>query len=134
LCEPECLHMGALKPKVLIIDDDQSMLELLRLQLSNAGYEVLMAQDAMVGGRLALSAAPDLMIVDVKMPYMDGYEFVAAAKSDSGTRNIPVIFLTSVDDIADRAAELGAAAYLTKPVLADRLLEIVALFAAKPAP
>jgi len=124
--------MGATKPKILVIDDDQSMLQLLRLQLSNAGYEVLLAEDAVVGGRLALSAAPDLMIVDVKMPYMDGYEFVAAAKSDSGTRNIPVIFLTSVDDIADRAAELGAAAYLTKPVLADRLLEIVALFAAKP--
>lgn len=69
------------------------------------------------------------MIVDVKMPYMDGYEFVAAVKADSGTRDIPVIFLTIKEDVADRAAELGAAAYLTKPVLADRLLEVVALFA-----
>ena len=121
--------MDATKPKILVIDDDPSMLHLLKLQLSNAGYDVLMAEDAVVAGHLLLDAAPDLMIVDVKMPYMDGYEFVAAVKADSSTRDIPVIFLTIKEDVADRAAELGAAAYLTKPVLADRLLEVVALFA-----
>ena len=122
---------AAAKPKILVIDDDPSMLQLLGLQLTNAGYEVLMAQDAMAGGRLALEAAPDLMIVDVQMPYMDGFEFVAAAKSDNSTRDIPVVFLTSDDDFADRAKNLGAAAYLMKPVRAQRLLEVVALLTPK---
>jgi CheY-like chemotaxis protein len=75
-----------------------------------------------------LKTPPDLIIADVSMPYMDGYQLVAALKADSATRDIPVVFLTSREDVADYAKQLGAVAYLHKPVLADRLLEIVALF------
>ena len=72
---------------------------------------------------------PDLVVCDVDMPYMSGYEFVAALKSDPLTQQIPVIFLTVRDDVADHAGRLGAAAYLRKPVTADRLLQAVDLYA-----
>jgi len=120
------------KATILIVDDDKSMLDLLKRHLSNAGYKVLTAEDAVVAGRHVLKTPPDLIIADVSMPYMDGYELVAALKADSATRDIPVVFLTSRDDVADYAKQLGAVAYLHKPVLADRLLEIVALFAPAP--
>src|SRR6266480_2195756 len=116
------------KARILIVDDDTSMLELLKMHLSNAGYKVLTAEDAVAAGRQVLKARPDLIIADVGMPYMDGYELVAALKADSATRDIPVVFLTSREDVADYAKQLGAVAYLHKPVSADRLLEIVALY------
>lgn len=104
------------------------MRELLRLHLANHGYEVLAAEDAIVAGHLVLQHKPDLVIVDVQMPYMNGYEFVGAMKSDPATRDIPVVFLTTDDNVASQANRLGAAAYLHKPVMADRLLEVVGLF------
>jgi two-component system chemotaxis response regulator CheY len=113
---------------ILVVDDDESMRALLRLHLSNAGYDVLVAEDAIVAGHLVLREAPDLLIVDVQMPYMNGYEFVAALKSDADTREIPVIFLTTDDQVAEHARKLGAAAYLNKPVTADHLLQVVGLF------
>jgi len=116
------------KATILIVDDDKSMLQLLGMHLSNAGYKVLTAEDGIVAGRHVLKARPDLIIADVSMPYMDGYQLVAALKADSATRDIPVVFLTSKEDVADYAKQLGAVAYLHKPVMADRLLEIVALY------
>ena len=114
--------------KVLVIDDEQSMRDLLRLHLSNQGYLVLAAEDAIVAGHMVVSEKPDLLIVDVQMPYMNGYEFVEALKGDPETRDIPVVFLTTDDNVASQAKKLGAAAYLQKPVTADRLLEVVDLF------
>jgi CheY-like chemotaxis protein len=116
------------KARILIVDDDKSMLQLLKTHLSNAGYKVLTAEDGVTAGRHVLKARPDLIIADVGMPYMDGYELVAALKADSATRDIPVVFLTAREDVADYAKQLGAVAYLHKPVPADRLIEIVALF------
>jgi DNA-binding response OmpR family regulator len=112
--------------KILIVDHDRSIRELLQLHLSNAGYEALVAEDAIVAGRLILQSVPDLMIVEVDMPFMNGIEFVATLKADSRTRDIPVVFLGSNADFDDLARGLGAVAFLTKPVYADRLLEIVA--------
>ena len=60
------------------------------------------------------------------MPYLDGPDFVAALKSDPQTKDIPVVFLTSEDDMYERAGRLGAFACLTKPIMADRLLDVVA--------
>ena len=74
----------------------------------------------------ALAARPQLSIVDVHMPYLDGPDFVAALKSDPQTSDIPVVFLTADEDMFDRGAKLGAFACLKKPILADRLLEVVA--------
>lgn len=117
------------RARILAIDDDPSMLGLLKLHLENAGYEVLVAADGIVGGRLAMNAAPDLVLVDVQMPWLSGYDLVEALKGDPATRHIPVVFLTSDEHVEDRSGKLGAEAYLKKPVNADRLLEVVALFA-----
>ena len=112
--------------KILVVDDDESLRELLRMHLASAGYEVSTAADAISAGYQVLKHPPDLIISDINMPHMDGFEFVAALKSDPTLPHIPVIFLTSLEDGDDRGKELGAVAYLTKPVRADRLLELVA--------
>jgi len=111
---------------ILIVDDDMSMRELLRMHLAAAGYEVHLAEDAISAGYLLLRSRPDLIICDVNMPHMDGFEFVAALKADKTLPDIPVIFLTSLEDGAQRGKELGAVGYVTKPVRADRLLSMVA--------
>ena len=111
---------------ILVVDDDESMLELLRMHLSAAGYEITVAADAIKAGHIVLHRPPDLIICDVNMPHMDGFEFVAALKADRTLPAIPVIFLTSMEEGDYRAKELGAVGYLTKPVRAERLLALVA--------
>lgn len=111
---------------ILVVDDDESLRELVRLHLSAAGYEVLVAADAIAAGYMVLRAPPDLIITDVNMPHMDGFEFIAALKSDTTLPKIPVIFLTSSEDDDNRGRQLGAVGYVTKPVRADRLLSLVA--------
>ncbi len=117
------------RPQIVVVDNDVVIRALIKLHLVNAGYEVLEAEDAIAGGYLTLRVLPDLILCDVDMPYMNGYELIAALKSDATTQHIPVVFLTAVDDVVDHAKKLGAAAYLSKPVTADRLLEVVELFA-----
>jgi CheY-like chemotaxis protein len=111
---------------ILIVDDDTSVRELLALHLSSAGYEVYVAPDAIQAGRMVLRSAPDLIICDVNMPHMDGFEFVAALKADKSVPDIPVIFLTSLEAGDHRGKALGAVGYVTKPVRADYLLTLVA--------
>jgi DNA-binding response OmpR family regulator len=111
---------------ILIVDDDESLRGLLRLHLSAAGYDVLLAEDAIAAGYLVLRSPPDLIICDVHMPHLDGFDFVAALKADKTVPDIPVIFLTSMDEGDHRGRMLGAVGYLTKPVRADRLLALVA--------
>jgi CheY-like chemotaxis protein len=111
---------------ILVVDDDEGIRELLRMHLTSAGYEVEVAADAIIAGYKVLKAPPDLIITDVNMPHMDGFEFVAALKADAALPRIPVIFLTSLEDGDSRGRELGAVGYVTKPVRSDRLLSLVA--------
>jgi len=111
---------------ILVVDDDPDIRSLLRLHLASAGYEVGVAEDAIRAGYMVLARAPDLIVADVNMPHMDGFEFVAALRSDNTLPHIPVIFLTSLEDGDHRGRELGAVGYLLKPVRADRLLGLVA--------
>jgi two-component system chemotaxis response regulator CheY len=112
--------------RILVVDDDENILNLLRIHLSSAGYEVEIAGDAIEAGYKILKSAPDLIITDVNMPHMDGFEFVAALRADTTVPRIPVIFLTSIEDTDSRGRELGAVGYITKPVRSDRLLSLVA--------
>ncbi len=111
--------------KIAVVDDDRFIRYLLDLHLRKAGYEVLACEDAVAGGRVVLEHKPDVILCDVDMPYMDGYEFVTALRADPATRHIPVIFLTVNATVEERAKDLGAR-HLTKPVLADELLRMVA--------
>ena len=119
------------RPRILVIDDDQSIRELVNLHLKNAGYEVQLAEDAIDAGKAVLEAPPALILIDVNMPYMNGYEFAEALKADPVTRDIPLVFVTVDDEVAIRSRALGAVAYLRKPLRADRLLDVVRLFAAE---
>jgi len=116
------------KPMILVVDDDATICELLELHLQAAGYDVILAADGTDAVMLVREAKPDLAIVDLNMPYLSGDEFVTALRSDEATRDIPVVFLSSSDDLPDHAKVLGAVAYLPKPVQPDRLLEVVALY------
>ena len=111
---------------ILVIDDDESMRDLLRLHLSAAGYEVQVAADAIAAGYMVLKRPPDLIISDINMPHMDGFEFIEALKADKSLPEIPVIFLTSLEEGDHRGKSLGAVGYITKPVMADQLLRLVA--------
>jgi len=117
--------------RIVVIDDDEVLRTLLDMHLRNAGYEVFAAEDAVDGGHLVIRTLPDLIICDVDMPYLNGYDFVAALKTHDTTRDIPIVFLTSNEDMDGQTTRLGAAAHLTKPVRADRLLEVVGRFTAK---
>ena len=114
--------------RILVVDDDDSLRELLRMHLAGAGYDVSTAADAISAGYLVLKAPPDLILSDVNMPHMDGFEFIAALKSDKSLPNIPVIFLTSMEEGDHRGKELGAVGYLLKPVRSDKLLSMVAQY------
>ncbi len=114
------------KATILVVDDSPEICELLQLHLETAGYEVLLAADGTGAIELIKEMKPDLAIVDLNMPHLSGDEFVASLKSSPATRDVPVILLSSQEDLADHAKLLGAAAYLSKPVSADRILAVVA--------
>jgi two-component system chemotaxis response regulator CheY len=111
---------------ILIVDDDKNMRDLLALHLAGAGYDVLVAEDAIAAGYMVLKQAPDLIISDVNMPHLDGFEFIQALRADKTVPHVPVIFLTSAEEGEHRGKGLGAVGYITKPVRADRLLALVA--------
>jgi len=111
---------------ILVMDDDEYMRELMGLHLSNAGYDVLVAEDAIVAGHLVVEKSPDLILADIEMPFMDGLEFVQALRADPSVSHTPVIFVSSRDDLEDLAKSFGAVAFLKKPVLADHLLAAIA--------
>jgi CheY-like chemotaxis protein len=73
-----------------------------------------------------LKKVPDLIISDVDMPHLDGFQFIEALRADKTLPEIPVIFLTSMEEGDQRGRSLGVAGYITKPVRADRLLALVA--------
>ena len=125
---PPTQPQPAPKAKIAVIDDDRFIRYLLDLHLRKAGYEVFTAEDAVAAGRVVVEHKPDLILCDVDMPFMDGYEFVAALRADPATRHIPVIFLTINPGVADHAKRLGAT-HLMKPVMADELLKAVAQLA-----
>jgi CheY-like chemotaxis protein len=119
------------KAKIAVVDDDRFIRYLLDLHLRKAGYEVFAAEDAVAAGRVILQSTPDLILCDVDMPFMDGYEFVTALRADPVTRHIPVIFLTVSKTLEERVKRL-VVGHLVKPVTADELLRTVAQFAPHP--
>ena len=103
--------------KVLVIDDEAPIRLLCRVNLEAEGMEVIEAQDGTVGVELARSERPDVILLDVMMPGMDGWEVLQALQADEGTSEIPIVFLTARAELRDRAQglELGGIDYVTKP-------------------
>jgi DNA-binding response OmpR family regulator len=115
------------KTRILIIDDDVGFRDLLRLHLSAAGYQVQVAEDGVTGGRALLAQTPDLIVSDLNMPFLDGFELLSLLRSEPETASIPVILLSgrSDGDTMAKAVELGAADFLIKPVTRDQLFESI---------
>ena len=112
------------RPSVLVVDDEPAVRELLKLHLANAGYEVRLAEDAIVAERSLREAPPDVVVVDVALPYRGGLEFVAGLSADDELRRLPVIYITGHEGLASGARALGAG-YLQKPFAVDALLDLV---------
>jgi CheY-like chemotaxis protein len=111
---------------ILVVDDDEDMRELLRLHLEGAGYRVIAAEDAVAAGHRVVDSPPDLIIADYRMPYMNGVDFIGALRADSTIPDIPVIFLTAMEDAPELVGKTYGFPLLTKPLLADELLSTVA--------
>jgi DNA-binding response OmpR family regulator len=122
---PRAAALGAETVRVLVVDDDERLRELLGLHLWHAGYDVRLAEDVVEAGHMIFKSTPDVMIVDANLPYMSGYEFVAAVRADRTIPFISVIFLAAHMDSVTRAREFGAACLL-KPIQPDKLLVTVA--------
>jgi CheY-like chemotaxis protein len=115
-------------PRVLIVDDDPAIRMLCSISLEIEGLLVLEAADGERALEQARSERPDLVLTDVMMPGLDGFQLAEALRSDERTRRIPLIFLSSEAGRAnaDRAHELGALGYLTKPFDPPALASLVA--------
>lgn len=109
--------MADAKPKILIVEDDLDVADMLNAYFRVQGYEVFTVNWGEDGVRAATTSRPDLIILDIRLPDIDGYEVARRVRSDRKTNTIPIIFLTEKRDRADRlrGLELGADDYITKP-------------------
>jgi two-component system chemotaxis response regulator CheY len=111
--------------RILVVDDDESIRAVLDMALADEGYEVIEAENGVQGLALARTAQPDLILLDMRMPVMDGWAFAQAYKQEEG-RQVALIVFTAATNAAQRAAEVGADAYLTKPFKVPDLLTCIA--------
>lgn len=112
--------------RILLIDDDRIILEMLDLALSKADYEVVSAGDGEIGLRLFREQRPDLVILDIAMPGIDGYQVIEQIReAEAEGHRTPIVILTAHEQSVMRAyaEELGADLYLTKPVTPRQLVE-----------
>ncbi len=103
--------------KILAVDDERHIVRLVQVNLERAGYEVVTAFDGKDALEKVKSENPDLVVLDVMMPYMDGFEVLQHLRKDPNTRELPVIMLTAKAQDADvfRGWQSGVDCYLTKP-------------------
>lgn len=113
------------QPVVLVVDDITTNITLIKALLKGKNYEVLVAQSGTQALEIAQQQHPDLILLDIMMPIMDGYEVLARLRSDAKTKDIRIVILSALANESDikNAMELGADAYLTKPVIAQKLYE-----------
>jgi CheY-like chemotaxis protein len=112
-------------PKILLVEDNEMNRDMLSRRLQRKGYEVLTAHDGEQGHVMACSEAPDLILMDISLPVMNGWEVTRLLKSNAATRHIPIIALTAHALVTDRqkAFEAGCDDYDTKPIEFGRLSE-----------
>jgi len=119
------------KTRVLVIDDDLNVVEVLCLMLRTKGFDVLRAYRGIEGFNVARRELPDVILLDIMMPDIDGYEVYRRLRLDQETRGIPVIFVSarSQDEDVQKGLSSGAQGYIVKPfraaVLVDKIKEVV---------
>jgi two-component system, cell cycle response regulator DivK len=119
---------------VLLVEDNEDNLIVYRTILDHVGYRVIEARDGEEGVARARADQPDLILMDVSLPKMDGWEATRRIKADEGTRRIPIIAVTAhaLDDDREKATQVGCDGYLAKPVAPRRVVEEVERFIGKP--
>jgi CheY-like chemotaxis protein len=116
------------KARILVIDDDHSLVRVMEGVLEAEGYEVLTAFDGWEGLQKVRDEKPDVIILDIFMPDVDGYTALSAIKNWVAARDIPVVMVTGRGYRLNKllAEDLGAAGYITKPVAPAQLLDVIA--------
>jgi DNA-binding response OmpR family regulator len=109
--------------KILIIDDEPQIRHLVQKRIEHEGYEAITASGGVEGITMARTQRPDLILLDIMMPEMDGYTTLSKLKGSFDTQRIPVIMFSAQSDAAsrDKSNELGASHYLEKPVIPETL-------------
>ena len=112
-------------PKILLVEDNEMNRDMLSRRLQRKGYSVITAHDGEQGHSMACSEAPDLILMDISLPVMNGWEVTRLLKTNNATKHIPIIALTAHALVTDRekAFEAGCDDYDTKPVEFNRLSE-----------
>lgn len=112
-------------PKILLVEDNEMNRDMLSRRLQRRGFDVVIAIDGQSGIEKAQTESPDLILMDMSLPMIDGWEATRALKSKAETKHIPVIALTAhaMSTDRDRALEAGCDDYDTKPIEFSRLLE-----------
>jgi CheY-like chemotaxis protein len=111
-------------PRILLVEDNEMNRDMLSRRLERRGYQVVLAMDGQEGVEMAGSQAPDLVLMDMSLPVLDGWEATRRLKAAAATRHLPVIALTAhaMSSDRDRALEAGCDDYDTKPIELPRLL------------
>ena len=111
--------------KVLLVEDNEMNRDMLSRRLERRGYEIVLAEDGLQGVEQAATARPDIVLLDMSLPGLDGWEVAGRLKSDPATAAIPIIALTAHAMAGDRerALQAGCDDYVTKPIELPRLLE-----------
>ncbi|MEK0177829.1 MULTISPECIES: response regulator transcription factor [Microcoleus] len=111
-------------PRILVIDDDAAIAELVAINLEMAGYEVTHAEDGIKGQALAIQLLPDLIVLDLMLPRVDGFTVCQRLRRDDRTADIPVLMLTALSQTQDKVEGFnsGADDYLTKPFELEEML------------
>lgn len=117
--------------RVLLAEDEPNIVESLTFLLDRAGYEVAVETDGRKALNAALSDAPDVLILDVMLPELDGYEILRQLRSDSRAKNLPIVMLTAKGQREDRetALDCGADMFITKPFANSEIVAAVERFA-----
>jgi DNA-binding response OmpR family regulator len=113
--------------KILVIDDEPEITQIIEAFLENAGHKVTTENSSILGIERAKDIKPDLILLDIMMPNMDGYEICDELKKTEDTATIPVVFLTGKDSRDDKGKsfQVGGDMFVKKPFSCERLLEIV---------
>ena len=122
--------------RILVIEDDQAITNLMVILLEREGYEVITSSTAEAGLALAASRRPDLVLMDIALPGMDGLEATRKLKSSDATRSLPVVALTAQarKEDAERAAQAGCDGFIAKPVSTRTFLAQVASYLQRASP
>ena len=111
--------------KILVIDDDKTFVKMIRSSLEVNNFEVLSAFDGDEGLEKAKTLKPDLIILDIEMPKMDGYTFMLEMKKIVGQKEIPILIITAKESMQDIFKMEGVREYIVKPVNSNQLLALI---------